>query len=107
MHNEINTYLDAGIRVRYMMFPRAGKNSPSYDKAVAVFCADDRNTALTDAKNGKPIEMKQCDNPVDEHMKLVTQLGIRGTPFIVLEDGRTQPGYVSAASLSKLFDQAQ
>ncbi len=105
LHGEMDEYLAEGIEVRYMMFPRAGVGSGSYKKAVAVFCSEDRNAALTNAKNGKALEMKSCDNPVDKHMDLVRQLGARGTPFIVFEDGRTQPGYVPAKQLSRLLDQ--
>ena len=107
LHQEMNDYMDAGIRVRYMMFPRTGKGSPSYNKAVAVWCADDRNQALTDSKNGKEIEMKSCANPIDAHMQLVGQLGARGTPFIVFENGQTQPGYVPAKQLAQLLDKGQ
>lgn len=104
LHNEIQDYLDAGIRVRYMFFPRAGAGSKSWQKAEAVWCAKDRRAALTAAKNNKPIDMKTCDNPIKEHMQLVDKLGARGTPFIVLEDGETQPGYVPAARLAQLLD---
>lgn len=106
LHNEMDDYLAEGIEVRYMMFPRAGVGSESYRKAVAVWCADDRNVAMTNAKTGKALEMKSCENPLDQHMNLVRQLGARGTPFIVLEDGSTQPGYVPAKQLAKLLDQA-
>lgn len=105
LHNEMQSYLDAGIRVRYMFYPRAGLGSESYQKAVAVWCADDRKAALTAAKNGKPIEMKTCDNPINEHMLLVDKLGARGTPFIVFENGGTQPGYAPAAQMARLLDQ--
>ncbi len=105
LHNEMQNYLDAGIRVRYMFFPRAGRGSTSYQKAVAVWCADDRKKALTDAKNRKPIPMKTCDNPIDEHMDLVEKLGARGTPFIVFENGDTQPGYAPAKQMARLLDQ--
>ena len=105
LHNEMDQYFEEGIEVRYMMFPRAGAGSESYQKAVAVWCSDDRNGALTDAKNGKAVEMKSCDNPIDQHMDLVRQLGARGTPFIVLEDGGTQPGYVPAKRLARLLNQ--
>jgi thiol:disulfide interchange protein DsbC len=101
----MDQYLSEGIEVRYMMYPRAGAGSESYRKAVAVWCAEDRNAAMTDAKNGKAVEMKSCDNPIDQHMDLVRQLGARGTPFIVLEDGSTQPGYVPAKRLSGLLNQ--
>lgn len=107
LHSEMDDFLKAGIRVRYMMYPRTGKGSSSYDKAVAVWCAEDRNSALTDAKNGKDPAMKRCDNPIDAHMELVAKLGARGTPFIVLENGQTQPGYVPAARMAQLLDHSQ
>ena len=106
LHNEMPQFLDAGIRVRYMFYPRAGVGSDSYKKAVSVWCADDRQGALTAAKNNRPVENKTCDNPIEEHMALVEKLGARGTPFIVLEDGQVQPGYVPAATMAKLLDGA-
>ncbi len=104
LHSQIGDYLARGIEVRYLFYPRAGKDSPSYRKAVAVWCAKDRKQALTDAKNNKAIPMKTCDNPVDRHMRLAGQLGLRGTPMIVLEDGSIQPGYVPPKPLAKLLD---
>jgi len=105
LHGEMDNYLAEGIEVRYMMYPRAGAGSESYKKAVAVWCSDDRNAAMTRSKQGKALDMKTCDNPIDQHMQLVQQLGARGTPFIVLESGDTQPGYVPAKQLAKLLDQ--
>jgi thiol:disulfide interchange protein DsbC len=74
------------------MFPRAGLGSPSYDKAVSVWCADDRQAALTDAKAGKPVEARQCDNPVIDHYRLGQEMGVRGTPSIFYSDGSRVPG---------------
>jgi thiol:disulfide interchange protein DsbC len=103
LHREIGKYNDAGIRVRYLMYPRAGVNSPSYQKAVSAWCADDRNAALTRAKMGKEIEKRECDNPVREHMALGEVVGVSGTPTMILEDGQLVPGYVPAARLSQLL----
>jgi thiol:disulfide interchange protein DsbC len=103
LHGEIDSYLDAGIRVRYLFYPRAGTGSPSYDKAVSVWCADDRLSAMTQAKAGKPIDKRQCENPVKEHMDLGEQFGISGTPAIVLDNGEMVPGYVPAKRLSALL----
>lgn len=107
MHSEMTELNQQGIKVRYLMFPRAGRNSPSYDKAVSVFCAKDRNAALTRAKATGNIEKKTCANPVDQHMTLVERLGITGTPTLMLEDGRLLPGYVPAQRLSQLLDEGQ
>ena len=106
LHGEIDQYLDKGIEVRYMMFPRAGKKSEAYKKAVAVWCADDRRAALTKSKQGESIPMKTCDNPVDAHMALANDLGLRGTPLVVLEDGTIQPGYVPPAAVAKYYSEA-
>lgn len=104
MHKEMAEMNSQGIEVRYMLFPRAGVNSKSYKKAVAVWCADDRQQALTDAKAGKKVAEKTCDNPIDEHMALVEKLGITGTPTSVLEDGRMIPGYVPVARLVPVLE---
>ncbi len=104
LHSEMDQYLDAGIEIRYMMYPRTGVDSESYRKAVAVWCADDRKQAMTDSKAGKSIEMKTCDNPVKTQMELAQQLGLRGTPYLVLENGDVAPGYVPAKALAKMLD---
>jgi len=103
LHREIDDYEAEGIRVRYMFFPRAGVGSDSYKKSVAVWCADDRQEALTDAKAGKDLDLATCDNPIDEHMRLGEQLGVNGTPAILLESGELIPGYVPAKRLAGLL----
>ncbi len=103
LHSQIADYGKEGIRIRYLFFPRAGKGSPAYDEAVSVWCAGDdnaRRTAMTDAKAGRPIATKTCANPVDAHMALAEQLGLRGTPAIVTEQGDLIPGYVEPKRLA-------
>jgi len=99
LHSEMDQYMAEGITVQYLFYPRAGKGSESYNKAVSVWCADDRNAALTSAKNGKTPEVKTCDNPVDEHMQLGVDFEARGTPMIVTAKGNIFPGYVPAKKL--------
>ncbi|WP_434114091.1 DsbC family protein [Methylocaldum sp. GT1TLB] len=105
LHSEIDQYLTEGIEIRYLFFPRAGEGSDSYKKAVSVWCADDRNAALTKAKRGETIENRQCDNPVDRHLTLGTQMGAAGTPMLVTEKGNILPGYVPASQLAKILAQ--
>lgn len=105
LHSEIDSYLQLGFRVRYLAYPRAGIGSDSYHKAVSVWCAKDRNQALTQAKAGASPETRQCDNPVAEEFSLGERMGVRGTPTIVLEDGRVIPGYVPAGRLLKIINE--
>ncbi|NOQ35397.1 MAG: thioredoxin fold domain-containing protein [Methylococcaceae bacterium] len=101
LHSEMDQYLAEGITVQYLFFPRAGKGSESYDKAVSVWCADDKNKALTDAKSGTNPDKKTCDNPVDAHMALGEAFDARGTPMIITEKGNVLPGYVPAKQLAQ------
>ena len=101
LHSEMDQYMAEGISIQYLFYPRAGKGSDSYNKAVSVWCADDRNAALTAAKKGESTETKTCDNPVDEHMQLGVEFETRGTPMIVTEKGNIFPGYVPAKQLAK------
>ncbi len=104
LHKEVGQFNDKGITVRYLMFPRSGVNTPSYYKAVSVWCEDDRNAALTESKAGKTLPKADCDNPVKAHMELGKLLGVNGTPAIVLDDGELFPGYVPAVKMARMLD---
>jgi thiol:disulfide interchange protein DsbC len=97
LHSEIPDYLKNDVEVRYIFMPLKG--SADMKKTVSVWCADDRQQALDTAKAGGEIEEKTCDNPIRAHLKLARELGIRGTPAIVLEDGQLLPGYVPVDKL--------
>ncbi|HRX71042.1 MAG: DsbC family protein [Candidatus Competibacteraceae bacterium] len=103
MHSQIAAYNKEGIKIRYLMFPREGINSDSFNKAVAVWCADNRQEAMTKAKRGEEIERKTCDNPIQAQFELGQKLGVRGTPSMILEDGELIPGYVPPTQLAQLL----
>jgi thiol:disulfide interchange protein DsbC len=104
LHAQMDEYNNRGIRIRYLFYPRAGAGSPSHRKAVAVWCADDRNQAMTLSKAGKKVEQKECENPVAEHYELGRRMGVTGTPSLVLDDGVMLPGYVPPDRLSAYLD---
>jgi len=104
LHREVADYGAAGIRVRYLFFPRAGIDSDSFRKSVSVWCADDRRQAMTDAKAGKSLEAGSCKNPVRDHLELGKQIGVSGTPVILLESGEMVPGYVPAKRLAAMLN---
>lgn len=98
LHKEIPVYLNNDVEVRYIFMSERG--SPAgMKKTVSVWCSDDRQKALTTAKAGGKIEEKSCDNPIKQHLVLSRELGVRGTPAIILEDGQLLPGYVQADKL--------
>ena len=91
--------LAAGVEVRYLGYPRAGVQSSSFDTLVSVWCSDDPQQAMTDAKSGKAVESRSCKTDIARHMEAAEGVGVRGTPTIVLQDGKTIPGYVPAGEL--------
>lgn len=101
LHSEIDQYSAEGITIQYLFFPRAGKGSDSYDKAVSVWCAKDRNAALTAAKKDQSLDSKTCENPIDKHMQLASEFDVKGTPMIVTENGNIYPGYLPAKELAQ------
>jgi len=94
LHKDVPELNRKGIAVRYLAFPRAGEGSASFRNMESIWCAEDRNQAMTDAKNGKSVKSRKCMNPVKQQYLLGQTLGVRGTPAMYLEDGRQLPGYM-------------
>tara|TARA_R110002049_G_scaffold252263_1_gene426808 strand:- start:119056 stop:119784 length:729 start_codon:yes stop_codon:yes gene_type:complete len=104
LHNEMDQYASYGIKINYLLFPRNGITSPSYSKAVSVWCSKDREEALTRAKNGEELRAENCENPVANHFELGRKIGVTGTPAILTADGELMPGYLPAKQLAQRLD---
>lgn len=108
LHNEIATYLDAGIEVRYVLYPRNGPASPDWVASEKVWCAKDRNSALTAAKQDRAFETSECDaSIIREHYAMGQDVGLSGTPAIVLEDGTLIAGYLPADALAEQLEKTE
>jgi thiol:disulfide interchange protein DsbC len=107
LHSQINRYNDLGITVRYLLYPRSGADTPSYYKAVTVWCSENRQDALTRAKAGEDLKKRTCTNPVLSQMELGQEMGLQGTPAIILDDGEMVPGYVPPEKLAQALDAAR
>jgi len=102
LHDQIDDYMARGIEVRYLLYPRNGPSSPSWSKAEQVWCADDRNEALTLAKADSEFDSNTC-NPeiVSKHFAMGQDIGLTGTPALVLEDGTLVSGYLPPEQLEQ------
>ncbi len=104
LHQDIEQYNALGIGISYLFFPRAGINSPSYDKAVTVWCSDDQRLAMTESKAGQNLPKKQCDNPIKTHYNAGLSAGVSGTPALIMDNGRLMPGYLPPEQLKQRLD---
>ena len=106
LHREMAAINAGGVKVRYLGYPRSGPQSPTFQTLVSVWCADDPQQAMTDAKAGLAIEKKSCQTSIERHIEVAKRVGIRGTPTIVLQDGHLIPGYVPADELVEMANAA-
>ena len=100
LHAAMDDYHALGIEVRYLAFPRAGLGSRTYDKMVSAWCADDPKAALTALKRGEGIPSRTCAHPVGKQHAIAQEVGLTGTPALVLEDGTVFPGFLEADALA-------
>ena len=103
-HSEIAEYNKRGIEIEYLAFPRAGIGSADYKKMVAVWCADDRRKALTDAKDDRKVPQKDCTSPVNMQYAAGLRMGLTGTPMILTPDGEMLGGYLPPAALEQRLE---
>jgi thiol:disulfide interchange protein DsbC len=99
LHQHMAEMNEQGIEVHYLFMPRAGLDSDSYRKAVAVWCAEEPRQAMTEAKLGKNVSYKECANPVRDHMALAEEMGVNATPTIITGKGSLWPGYLPPGEL--------
>src|SRR6056297_1105007 len=64
LHEQVEEYNDAGIRISYAAFPRAGTGSETFRRMNSVWCSDDKQAAMDLAKGGgtpsRPNAMRRC-----------------------------------------------
>lgn len=102
LHSQIDEYMAQGIAVQYFLYPRSGPASPSWTKAEEVWCADNQNEALTLAKLDQNFDTASCDaSIINTHYSMGQDVGLRGTPAIVLEDGTLFSGYLPPEKLKE------
>jgi thiol:disulfide interchange protein DsbC len=106
LHSQIDEYMAFGIEIRYLMYPRNGPSSPAWATAQEVLCSSDRNGALTAAKADRKFASTNCDSTVvDHHYALGQEVGLSGTPAIILNDGTLISGYLPPDQLKARLDQ--
>ena len=104
LHSEITSYLENGIQVNYLAFPREGLESETYQKMNNAWCSKDPRASLTNLKLGKTIKSDDCTKKiVSRHYNLAKEFNAQGTPTIILENGFLLAGYYSAEEILKFL----
>jgi thiol:disulfide interchange protein DsbC len=106
LHGELMTVAGKEPDVAFFIKLYSRTNTPAVAaKARSVICAKSL-ALLDDAYAGKPLPPPSCASGApEETLKLAEKLNIRGTPTLVLPDGRVLPGYRDANALIKLLSE--
>ncbi len=106
-HEEVGELAAKGVAVRYVAFPRAGPGSKTWKTMAGVWCAKERREALTRATRGEEVRVgNSCgDAVIAQHYALGQQLGIPGTPMLVMTDGTSLGGYLPAEKLVAVLEE--
>jgi len=107
LHSELDILLEAGIAIRYLLYPREGLNTQAHKNLESVWCASDQHAALTAAKLGELPSSESCENPIEQHVVLARQLRLSATPMIYLDDGQRINGYLDAQTLLEVINETQ
>jgi thiol:disulfide interchange protein DsbC len=106
-HGQIAEINKAGVRVRYLLYPRTGPATESWTKAEQVWCATDRREALTRAKKGEAIKGKACgDAAIKTQYELGSDLGVEGTPAVFTQNGDYIGGFLTPAELVQAIQES-
>jgi thiol:disulfide interchange protein DsbC len=109
MHEQMPDYNARGITFRYLAYPRSGikdKNgnlSQGFKDLRSVWCSENNAEALTKAKSGTGIAYRICEAPIEAQFNFGRQIGVNGTPAIILSNGMMIPGYQPPAQLEELL----
>jgi thiol:disulfide interchange protein DsbC len=101
-HQEMQAYLDAGVKVRYFMYPVLGRESPEVMRNV--WCNESRTDAMDLAKAGQPLPSADCPTPAEQHLSLGRELGISGTPATITSGGQLISGYRPAIEIIQMLN---
>nr|QBC17906.1 HisDsbCTEV_GFP [Cloning vector pT5DsbCGFP]QBC17913.1 HisDsbCTEV_GFP [Cloning vector pT7DsbCGFP] len=107
LHEQMADYNALGITVRYLAFPRQGLDSDAEKEMKAIWCAKDKNKAFDDVMAGKSVAPASCDVDIADHYALGVQLGVSGTPAVVLSNGTLVPGYQPPKEMKEFLDEHQ
>lgn len=97
-------YNDLGIEIRYLAFPRAGLGSPAAKKLETAWCSDNPKEAMNRLKAGETLPLQSCpENPVAEQYGLGGEVGVSGTPALLLPSGQLQAGYLPPEQMAQVL----
>jgi thiol:disulfide interchange protein DsbC len=109
MHAEMADYNARGITFRYLAYPRSGimdrtgNTSKGFNDLRSIWCNENSAEAMTKAKSGSNVAYRICETTIEDQFNFGRQIGVKGTPAMILPSGMMIPGYQPPAQLEELL----
>lgn len=104
LHEHIGEFMDKGIAIEYVPYPRGGMTSTAAETLKNVWCSKDPQSALTAAKRGEAVTAEACDAPIQAGFELGNSAGVSGTPAMFSAEGVHLGGYMTPDDLLKRLE---
>lgn len=94
------------VRIHTFLTPLTSLHPDAKEVSARILCAKDKVQAFKDFMlKGKEIsEPAKCQTTLDANERLMSELGIKGTPTIFFENGERATGALSAEAIQKKFE---
>lgn len=95
------------VTIYTFLYPIDELHPQAADKSRLVWCAKDQEAAWKALmQQGTPPANSEegCQNPIERNVRLAKQLGIEGTPTMILENGKFAQGYMEISELGTLLE---
>lgn len=101
LHREVPELNKLGIGIRYVFFSKYGSPSQAFDRARVIWCQKDKQASLNVGllSGVVPSREASCKDPVRQQYQAAVDLGIHGTPALILPDGGLSYGYAKAETI--------
>lgn len=94
------------VRIHTFLTPLTSLHPDAKEVSARILCAKDKAQAFEDFMlKGKEIsEPAQCQTTLEANERLMTELGIKGTPTIFFENGERATGAMTSEAIQKKFE---
>ena len=97
------------VRIYTFLTPLTGLHPDAKELSARIWCAKDRGKAFENVmlKDRELEGPAQCVTPLTQNEKLMSELGIKGTPTIFFENGERVTGALSGEAIREKFENIQ
>ena len=93
------------VRIHTFLTPLTTLHPDAKELSARIECAQNKVQAFEDVmlRDKEPKNEAKCQTTLTENERLMTELGIKGTPTLFLENGERVTGFLSAQAIKEKF----